>query len=130
MADIDRLPHADVVALARRARSRIRNAELDRERMTRRVMAVGVGGGAALAMGYIMGGLSQEPGAGTGGEDDPTKIAGIDIDLLTGIAATAVGVAMSGKASTRKAGELVEAAGTGILSGVAYTYGQQMGAEG
>ncbi len=129
--DLYRLPHGDVVALATRARNRIRNAELDRERMTQRAMAVGIGSAAALGMGYVMRGLDDEAASAgtTDTDEDPSLIAGVGIDLLAGLAGTVVGVVMSGKPSTRKAGELIEAAGTGVLAGVAYQYGYEMGGE-
>lgn len=130
--DLYRLPHGDVVALATRARNKIRNAELDKARITQRAMAVGVGSAAALGMGYVMRGLDDEAAeAGTTGEaEDPSLLFGVvPIDLAGGLVATTIGVVMSGKPSTRKAGELLEAAGSGIINGVAYQYGYDMGGE-
>ncbi len=130
--DLYRLPHGDVVNLANRARTKIRNAELDRERITQRAMAVGIGSAAALGMGYVMRGLDDEASAAgtTGTDEDPSLLFGfMPIDLAGGLVATGVGVVMSGKPSTRKAGELLEAAGSGIINGVAYAYGYEMGGE-
>lgn len=119
----------DLSKLAMNARRRLRNAEADKARMGQRALAVVVGGGAAAAMGYIMGGLSQEAGAGSGGEDDPTLLFGLNLDLVAGLGITTIGVLMGAKSSTRRYGEYVEAAGTGILSGFAYTYGYSIGEE-
>ena len=122
---------SDLQRLAVNARKRLRNAELDKARMGTRAAAVFVGAGAAGAMGYVMGGLNRQAvdDQTLDTDEDPTKIAGIDIDLAVGLGATIIGVVMSGKSSTRKAGGFVEAAGTGILSGYAYTYGHSMGME-
>jgi len=102
---------------------------MDKDRILSRLFAVGVGGGAALATGYFMSGLHQQAVSdGTAGTDeDPTKFMGIDLDLWAGFGLTAIGVVASGKAGqTRKLGAYVEAAGTGILNGVAYAYGMDM----
>ncbi len=132
MPALDHISRQDLQKLATNARKRLRNAEMDKARMGQRAMAVGVGAGAAGIMGYVMGGLAKEAEGLTESEleeSDPTKIAGIHLDLAIGLVTTVVGVAMSGKSTTRKAGEFVEAAGTGILSGYAYTYGYDMGKE-
>ena len=132
MPALDQMSRTDLTNLALRARKKLRNAELDKTRIGQRALAVAVGGGAAGLMGYVMGGLEQEALGMTEAElaeKDPTKLVGIDLDLVVGLLATVVGVAMAGKTSTRKAGEYVEAAGTGILSGYAYTYGHSMGME-
>jgi hypothetical protein len=132
MPAIDSMGRGELQRLALSARKRLRNAELDKARMGVRATAVAVGAGAAGVMGYVMGGLEKEASLLTEAqlkEDDPTQIAGIDIDLGVGLLLTIGGVVMSGKTSTRKAGEFVEAAGTGILSGYAYTYGFTLGQE-
>ena len=130
--DLYRLPHGDVVALATRARNKLRNAEMDKARITERAMAVGIGSAAALGAGYVMAGLDAdaETAGSTGTDEDPSLLFGFaPVDLVGGLVATAAGVFMSGKPSTRKVGELLEAAGSGIVNGVAYQYGYEMGGE-
>lgn len=132
MPAIDSMGRGELQKLALNARRRLRNAELDKARMGMRAAAVAVGAGAAGVMGYIMGGLEKEAAAMTEAElaeSDPTKVIGIDIDLGVGLLLTVGGVAMAGKASTRKVGSFLESAGTGILSAYAYTYGHSLGME-
>jgi pseudouridine-5'-phosphate glycosidase len=119
----------DLQGLAVRARKKLRNAELDKARMGQRAAAVAIGAGAAGLMGYVMGGLRKDNPEKLGTDEDPTKIAGVDLDLAVGLAATVAGVVMSGKTSTRRAGEFVEAAGTGILAFYAGTWGHSLGME-
>lgn len=132
MPALDQMGRSELQKLAVNARKRLRNAELDKARMGQRALAVGVGAGAAWGMGYIMGGLNKQAvEEGTlDTDEDPTKLAGVAIDVWAGLGFTIAGVVMSGKAgSTRLAGSYLEAAGTGILSSVAYTYGHSMGME-
>jgi N-acetylmuramic acid 6-phosphate (MurNAc-6-P) etherase len=132
MPAIDNMGRGELQKLALNARRRLRNAELDKARIGMRAGAVVIGAGAAGVMGYVMGGLEKEAEGLTEAElaeNDPTKVVGIDIDLGVGLLLTIGGVVMAGKASTRKFGTFVESAGTGILSGYAYTYGHSMGME-
>ena len=132
MPALDNLGRSDLQKLAINARKKLRNAELDKARLGTRIGAVLVGSGAAGAMGYVMGGLNRQGDEDKtlGTDEDPTKIAGIDIDLAAGLGITAIGVYLSAKGpKSRQVGEFVEAAGTGILSGYAYTWGHSMGME-
>ena len=138
MADIDRLDRGSAIDLAKRMRSKNRNLALDRDRLTRRVGAVVAAAGAAYVMGYYMGGLQHEyqqnqTAIDAGTMEDPRKMAGIDIDLLAGLGLAVVGLGMQGAFGARKrvgiAADLVEGAGTGILSGYANNLGMSAGLE-
>ncbi len=131
MPALDSMGRTDLQKLAVNARKRLRNAEMDKARMGQRALAVGIGSGAAGLMGYVMGGLNAqaEKDNTVDTDEDPTKLMGIDLDLVVGLVTTIAGVAMSGKSSQRKTGEFVQAAGTGVLAGYFYTYGHSMGKE-
>jgi hypothetical protein len=76
--------------------------------------------GAALA-GYIMGGRLRERDANralieAGQMEDPTKMFGMDMDLVAGLALSGIGIfAQSQSGTIRSAGEFVEAMGQGAL---------------
>jgi hypothetical protein len=131
MSEIEKLDKQKLVQLAKGMRNRARNMALDKQRMASRVTNVAVGAGASFVVGYFMGGkeaeyltVAAEVEAGTA--EDPRKVMGIDIDLLLGLGVSGLGVTgLAGK----KASDLCEAAGTGILAGYAYARGSQAGLE-
>lgn len=140
---IDKLGRNEAISLAKKMRQRARNLSMDKQRMSQRAIAVGVGAVSAYGVGMWMGSKMHDflelggPGNSSvqAAEDalkadasleDPRKIAGIDADLLLGLAATGLGV--SGLAG-RQASDLIEAAGAGVLAGYAYSKGAQAGLE-
>ena len=131
MPEIDKMDRNSAIDLAKRMRNKARNLELNKSRMMTRVGASVVSGLAAGGVGYYMGTLEHEwEQAGSPEDDDPRKLGGmVDLDLAIGLGVTAVGILMAGSKKSEKAGEYVEAAGTGVISGWAYSRGASMGKE-
>lgn len=129
MSQLERLDHKSLVQMNVRNRKALRNAEMAWNRVGGRLIATVAGAGAAYAAGAFMhSATKQGKEEGTlGGTEDPTKLAGIDKDLAAGLGITLLGVLASGKkGKIAKFGQYIEAAGTGILSGYAYTLGYSM----
>lgn len=131
MPEIDKMDRNSAIDLAKRMRNKARNLELNKGRMMTRLGATGVAMGAAGGMGYYMGTLTYEwQQAGSPEDDDPRKLGGVlDLDLAAGLVVTGLGIVMAGSKKSEKAGEYVEAAGTGILSGWAFSRAMSMGLE-
>lgn len=131
MPEIDKLDRNSAIDLAKRMRNKARNIELNKAKMMQRLGATAVGAAAAGAMGYYMGTLEHEwEQAGSPEDDDPRKLGGvIDLDLAVGLGVTAVGIAMSGSKKTESPGQYVEAAGSHIIAGWAYSRGATAGKE-
>lgn len=135
MAEIDKLDRRNAIELAKRMRNKMRNLDMDRQRLTERLIAIGIGATAAYAMGWYMGGLEYEyqqnaAAIDAGTMEDPRKVAGVDLDLLVGLGLTAVGVFGGGFLKKGKVlSAAVESAGTHILAGYAYSMGMDSGME-
>lgn len=133
MSEIDRLGRSDAIATLKKLRSRARNQKLDADRAKKALMSTGVRTAAAFGAGYYMGGLEHdwqqlvaEKGEEEAAAEDPRKVAGIDIDLLGGLALTFLGGSGTmGKAAS----DIIQPAGEGILSGWAFSTGASMGQE-
>ncbi len=117
---IDKLPQKQLAKMAINMRRRARNEAMNKQLMVRRILNVGVGSGAAWAMGKYMGtkqkeylAIADEVVAKT--KEDPRQVAGVDLEIWIGGAASLGGVALQGKSATRFYGELAESAGLGVL---------------
>lgn len=106
--------------MALNMRRRARNEAMNKQIMFKRLLNIGVGGGAAWAMGGFMADkqkeylkIAAEVKAGT--KEDPRKLMGIDTEIVVGGIASIGGVVMQGKSGTRFYGELAESAGLGVL---------------
>lgn len=113
------VPREKLESMAMNMRRKARNAALDRQRITHRIMTGVVGAGSAFGMGYLMG---SRQAAG-----ESTDIGGVDMELVIGGVTTLGGVLLQGKGKTAKAGEFLEAAGMGVLAYYAGSRGEQLG---
>lgn len=138
MADIDKLGRGEAIELARKMRNKVRNIAVDKDKLTKRITTTAVAAGAAYGVAYWMGQaeadyLANKGAIDAGSAEDPRKIAGMDKDLLIGLALTGVGLlggsAKGGGKVGQGAGDVAEAAGVGILSGYAYMKGLTHGVE-
>lgn len=137
MADIDKLGRGEAIELARKMRNKVRNIAVDKDKLTKRITTTAVAAGAAYGVAYWMGQaeadyLANKGAIDAGSAEDPRKIAGIDKDLLIGVGLTAVGLlggAAKGAGKVGTAGDVIESAGVGILSGYAYSKGLTHGLE-
>lgn len=131
---IEKLPREQLAKMAVNMRRRARNEALDRARMVQRLLAVGVGTGAAYGMGMFMAGKEKEYATNAaaieaGTMEDPRKLAGVDIEIVAGGGASLLGIVLQGKSGSRKIGEIAEAAGVGVLSFWAGQKGLKAGME-
>ena len=120
MSGIEKLPQKKLAQMAINMRRRARNEAMNKQIMFKRMLNIGVGGGAAWAVGGYMAEKEKEylkiaPEVEAKTKDDPRKIAGIDTELVVGGVASITGVVMQGKSATRFYGELAESAGLGVL---------------
>lgn len=124
--DLSSLTKTEAIELASRMRNKARNIKINAETRTEKVTTLVIGGGAAFLVGQWMGGLRHEldgmDEASIEAEGDPTKIMGIDKDLIAGLAVTGLGMA-----APKKIGAVMEKAGAGVLCGWAYARGEEMG---
>src|SRR5690606_14998033 len=102
--------------------------------MKGRVLAVVIGGAAAYATGFVMGGKQHEyeqnrSAIDAGTMEDPRKLAGVDLEIVVGGVATLAGVGLQGKSGSRKIGEALEAGGLGVICSYAGQRGLQAGLE-
>lgn len=114
------LPRDKLERVALQARRQLRNQSLDVKRMKQRGLALLAGGIGAAIVGFVMGSRMREKDLNVanieaGLADDPTKVFGVDLDLVVGGGITLVGIVAQGSASTRDIGEYVESAGHGAL---------------
>lgn len=134
---IDRLDKASAIELAKRMRSRARNAALKTDELMKHVATAGGAVGGAYLLGHIMGGKEHEytmnaTAIDAGQAEDPRQVMGMDIELVVGLGATVTGLAMQGLIGKKgkAAGTLasaIEGVGVGALASYAYTAGADMG---
>jgi hypothetical protein len=131
---IDKLGRQQAIDLAKRMRSKARNADLDAKRLTKRMVGVGSAAGAAYVLGGIMEKKEKEKAENlaaieAGTAPDPTKLLGIKYDLAVGLGLTAAGLVMQGYLGPKKGGgmlaDVVEGAGGGCLSAALYEAGRE-----
>ena len=118
---IQTVPRGHLEKMAMNMRKKARNADMDRQRMGRRLMTAVVGAGSAFAMGMYVGSQAK---AGK-----PTDYGGVDVELIAGGALAAGGIVLQGRPKLAKAGEFLEASGMGVLAYYAGSRGEQMGAD-
>lgn len=125
---LQQLSKGDAIELATRMRNKARNVRLGAMETTRKVVHGAVSTVAAFAVGYWMGGLRYEKSKLTEAEieadGDPTKVAGMDKDLVVGVVVAGLGIANVGG---RKVAPVLESAGFGTLAGWAYSRGDAQG---
>ncbi len=119
-AALELVPRGHLEKMAMNMRRKARNAAMDRQRMTRRLVTAVVGAGSAFAMGMYVGSQAK---AGK-----PTDIGGVDVELIAGGVLAAGGILLQGKPRSAKFGEFFEASGMGVLAYYAGSRGEQMGA--
>lgn len=138
MPQIDKLGRTQAIELAKRMRNKARNADLDAQKLTTRVIGAASSAGAAYLLGGTMHDREMEAIANAqkikdGEMDDPTQLLGMDYELAVGLGLTAAGLAMQGffggKKATGMASTIVEGAGTGCLSAAMYEAGRRAAAE-
>lgn len=135
--DIRDLNRQESQAVAIRMSDRLRNLKNKADAAMERTTRLAVSAGSAFGVGIWMGGLDferrqmiqngelNEAGEGiTNGATDPTKIVGIDKDLVVGLGLTGLTLANIGG---KKAQALFAPAALGTLAGWASARGRQMG---
>jgi hypothetical protein len=104
-------------------RRRARNADLERNKVRRRLFTAFVGAGSAYATGFIVG---RRLAQGL-----PTQYSGVDLELVVGGTAALGGILMQGSFARAKgsafAGEFLEAGGMGVLAYYAGSRGESHG---
>lgn len=122
------LSKGEAIELATRMRNKARNIRISAAETTRKVVHGAVSTVAAFAVGYWMGGLRYEKSKMSEAEleanGDPTKMAGMDKDLVVGVVISGLGIAGVGG---KKVAPVLESAGFGTLAGWAYSRGDENG---
>lgn len=122
------LSKGEAIELATRMRNKARNIRVSAAETTRKVVHGAVSTVAAFAVGYWMGGLRYEKkkmsAADIEANGDPTKLAGMDKDLVVGVVVSGLGIAGVGG---KKVAPVLESAGFGTLAGWAYSRGDESG---
>lgn len=117
--------NSDYKKIAGQLKSQIRNAELNKEKMGRRLSALAFGAAGAGGMGFAMGKLYKKglTEATLGTDKDPTKVGPVPIPLLVGGVASGIGLVAGGLTKSKKlawVNDAVEAAGSHIVGGYLY----------
>lgn len=115
----------DAMKIANQLKSKIRNSEMNKEKVTRRLSALTFGAVSAGGMGFAMGKLARKAAQdGTAGtEKDPRKLGPIPLPLLVGGVASGIGLVAGGLTKSKKlawVNDAIEAAGSHIVAGYAY----------
>lgn len=135
---IDKLGRQQAIDLAKRMRSKARNADLDAKRAGTRFVGAVSSCGAAYLVGGIMEAKEAEFEKNKAKIEkkkmpDPTKILGLKYDLAIGIGLTTAGLFMQGYLGKKSGGGMlatvVEGAGTGALAASFYEMGRESAAK-
>lgn len=134
---IDRLDRQSAIELAKRMRSRARNASMKSEELMKHAAQAGGAVGGAYLLGHLMGGKEVEyekisVDVEAGNAEDPRQIMGADIELVIGVVGVGAGLAMQGLIGKKSKGagaaaSFVEGIGLGALSAYAFTSGADSG---
>lgn len=123
---------SDALKIANSLKGQIRNAQMDKEKFTRRLSALAFGGAAAGGMGYYYGTLTkkamEEGSAGT--EKDPRNLGPVPLPLAVGGVLSGIGLFAGGLTKSKKlawVNDAVESAGSHIVGGFVFLKGYEEG---